>query len=637
MNETYLPNAWGRVGRIWHVAQHHPNACDESDGAPEAPFKTISAAARRVDEYDTVTIDEGIYREEVELPRHGHRFYPESMVIFQAVPGKHVYLRGSDLFSAIWNPLGGGIWSAPLPDSLFCRDAYNPYAMGLSTDVSGVVRPCEAGRLTETRGQIFVNGQAYIQLSQLQSLTALPESFIVQNDGRILLVNFGQSCNPMEVQVELTVRKRCIRPTFAGPVFIETRGIVIEHAAEPGPFCKCRAQSIRRNHASGIEVHKTYNFPGCSGAQCTSMNNKPSYGGVDGTTLHASIIDDTKACLPAEAQVVEALSHDAGRTWRLDESSRKSISLARDCSYALDEQTGILMRHYVNYRNGYSADGSFAKARHDVMLEYSRDGGQTWSEPQRINGDQRYYTDIVPLSDGTMFWPFYERVEGTDYHHRVGTVVGRWNLNGSTVDWEQTGWIEVCPDESETGLAEPSVAQFADGRLFMVLRMGAVWATKNSSGRPSVKLYCISNDGGRSWSRPESLRYEDGQYVYSPASFQQTFHSIKNGRVYVLMNIIDKPTTGCDPRTALHLIEIDDKTLRAKRGTLTVIDEKHPEHHDLVRFSNWQTFQDRQSRNLILFMRQNMSEYCPIRFGYDNNQYRYEIVIPRPLDSLTSR
>ena len=626
MNPNYFPNSWGRIGQTWHVAQRHPAASDTNDGTADAPLATISAAARQINEFDTILIDEGVYREEVELPRHGHPYRPEGRIIFQAVAGKEVYWRGSDIFEATWNETQSGIWSAPLPPSLFEPSAFNPYALGLACDVTETVRPSAA--LAETRGQIYLDGQPCVQARSFEQLQATPFSFLVDEEGRNISINFGTSRQPHDFLIELTMRQRCLRPLFGGAVFAETRGIVVEHAAEPGPFCKCPPQSLRLNSASGIAVYKSWNFPGSSTQHPTLINRAPSYRAVDDPTILASLIDDSQPRRHDDTDLVHASSNDAGRTWRLDEASRQPYASAHDYSYTLDERAGVLMRHTIDYRHGFDPHGFFGSVKHAVTLQLSFDGGKSWGESQLIHEGKRYYHNIVPLADGTLFWPFMEGTEGNRHHARIGTVVGRWSEDRQSIAWEQTGWIEVAPEESQAGLAEPSVAQFADGRLFMVLRMGAMLPAQDRSGQPSVKLFSVSEDSGRSWSQPQPLTYDDGQYIYSPRSFQQTFRSIKNDRVYVLMNIVGAPTLGCDPRTAAHLIEIDAQSLRARRDTLTIIDRKHPEHHDLIRYSNWQMIQDRAIGNPILFMRLNMSEFCPIRFGYDVNLYRYEVVLP---------
>ena len=147
-------------------------------------------------------------------------------------------------------------------------------------------------------------------------------------------------------------------------------------------------------------------------------------------------------------------------------------------------------------------------------------------------------------------------------------------------------------------------------------------------GFTSVKLVSLSDDGGRTWAPARPLVYDDGRYVYSSRSWPDVFRSSKNGRVYVILNIAPDPTVGCEPRSTLHIAELDPKTLCLKRNTVAIIETKHPEHHELVRYSNWYSIKDRYTRNLLLFMQASMSEYCFLRKGYDTNLYRYEIELP---------
>ena len=43
------------------------------------------------------------------------------------------------------------------------------------------------------------------------------------------------------------------------------------------------------------------------------------------------------------------------------------------------------------------------------------------------------------------------------------------------------------------------------------------------------------------------------------------------------------------------------------------------------RFSNSYLNEDHNTKKVHLFMALEMSEYCPIRRGYDQSRYRYEI------------
>ena len=145
---------------------------------------------------------------------------------------------------------------------------------------------------------------------------------------------------------------------------------------------------------------------------------------------------------------------------------------------------------------------------------------------------------------------------------------------------------------------------------------------------PSLKRFCVSSDGGKTLSEAQPLTYDDGSYLYSPRAMPDVWRSTKNGRVYVVLNIAGASAENCDPRTALHLAELDPDTLCVKRDSVTIIEEKHEEHDPLVRYSNWSLIENRDTGNLVLFMKLSRSEHCIVRKGYDYSVYRYEIELP---------
>jgi hypothetical protein len=82
------------AGRTIVVAQRHPMASDEGAGSAEQPFKTISRAARTIEAGDTVRIEEGEYRETVEVAADGTAQEP---IVFTAAPGARVVVTGADV------------------------------------------------------------------------------------------------------------------------------------------------------------------------------------------------------------------------------------------------------------------------------------------------------------------------------------------------------------------------------------------------------------------------------------------------------------------------------------------------------------------------------------------------------------
>ncbi len=110
ISSSYHPNAFELMGTTYYVTQNDPKASDDNPGTKELPFKTISKAGAMADHGDLIMIDEGVYREEVPLARNGHMYVPWSRITYKAVPGKRVYLKGSDVFEPNWEAIGGGVF-----------------------------------------------------------------------------------------------------------------------------------------------------------------------------------------------------------------------------------------------------------------------------------------------------------------------------------------------------------------------------------------------------------------------------------------------------------------------------------------------------------------------------------------------
>ncbi len=613
----YFPNACEVPGTVYCVAQNAPNASDENPGTQERPFKTLSRAGAAAGMYDVVIIDEGTYREEVPLMGNGHAFIPESAILFKAVAGKQVYLKGSDIFVAEWQSFGNGTHKAALPPALFEEGAYNPYALSCVVQDPQRVRPAEGPVLPETLGQLYVDGASLAQLESVEAVEETPGSFVVSARGTEIVAHFIREEAPVDRLVELTVRERCFRPQFSGGVHIQTMGMQIEHAAAPGAFSYGRPLVLRKSPGTGITVRKRFVLPG-SAHHCVALTN-PHYRGVHGQTMVAQYPDQEAGNTDSLA-FCTVQSTDGGKTWEEVAGREPEASLC-----FLDAQHDLLTRRYFGPDD---PDGTARAGGRAMMFQVSADGGETWGEPERIGtGIIQYRT--LKLADGTLLFPYTDQPDPErSPAGRLNVLIGKWQPDLSGVDWESGGSAEVDPRTSAVGLSESAACQLPDGRIFFLSRCSSVMATQDHPGGPSVKRFCVSEDGGQTLSEAMPLTYEDGRYVYSARSMPDVWRSSKNGRVYVIINIAPGPAHGADPRNALHIAELDPETLCVKRDRVAIVDARQEEHHPLVRFSNWTAIEDRDTGNLLLFMKLHMSEYCSIRKGYDHSIYRYEIELP---------
>jgi len=298
-----------------------------------------------------------------------------------------------------------------------------------------------------------------------------------------------------------------------------------------------------------------------------------------------------------------------------------------------------------------------------IYYRFSRDEGQTW-EPMRqlVQGgpgyDEVHWADgisygknmasfgelhrAVQLRDGSILLPICFYRLGDDGHlvkypDRFGEVIwpsmasatfrGRWREDLGDLDWEMSNHLTV-PEYMSRGLDEPAVAEMDDGTLMMVMR-GSASARQSL---PGIKLFSISRDGGASWGPAVPLTYPDGSFVHSPGSVANLFRSTKNGRVYLIANILPEPTQQSDPRYPLKIVEIDQTYFWALPETETVIADREEHHPKFVRFSNWQRIEDRETDNPVIYLTEDKIDRL-----FDDvfpggtivpDSYRYEIELP---------
>ena len=132
---------------------------DQNDGSAAKPLRTISAAALAAQPGDTVTVHEGIYREQVNPPRGGES--DTKRIVYQAAPGAKVEIKGSEVVKD-WKREKGDVWKTTLPKSFF--GAFNPFGDKIRGDwFTG------QGRDHHT-GAVYLNGEWLTEAASLDDL-----------------------------------------------------------------------------------------------------------------------------------------------------------------------------------------------------------------------------------------------------------------------------------------------------------------------------------------------------------------------------------------------------------------------------------------------------------------------------------
>ena len=210
-----------------YVDQNAANSSDSNSGAATAPLQNISEAAQIAVPGDRVIVRDGVYREWVQPYNSGTAEQP---IIYQAENRHGVTIKGSDIYKGQWIcGEHGRVYSTQYDESFF--KGYNPFNINRAAKSPDFVDWVTQYNLA----QIFVDGQLYSQVLDLETLNSVPQSwFKVKGESRIY-VHFTESSSPESSLIEISVRPKVFAPIKRGLGYIEVKGFVIEHCANQYP------------------------------------------------------------------------------------------------------------------------------------------------------------------------------------------------------------------------------------------------------------------------------------------------------------------------------------------------------------------------------------------------------------------
>jgi len=197
---------------------------DANDGSAAKPLRTISAAAKRAEPGDMITVHEGVYRECISPPRGGES--DAKRIVYQAAPGEAVEIKGSEIVTD-WEQVEGDTWKVAIPNTFF--GDYNPYQDLIRGDW---FNPKDRQHHT---GAVYLNGNWLTEAVNLDDVMKpagdTPLWFgEVDGDTTTIWAQF-KGVNPNEEFVEINVRRAVFYPESPRVNYITVRGFIMRHAA----------------------------------------------------------------------------------------------------------------------------------------------------------------------------------------------------------------------------------------------------------------------------------------------------------------------------------------------------------------------------------------------------------------------
>lgn len=204
------------------------------DGSQEAPFQTISQAARLAKPGDEVLVAPGVYREWVD-PLCGGEGDGKRIVYRSTEPGGATITGAEPVKN--WQKYEGDVWLARIPNGIF--GGYNPYTTLVSGD-------WYIATMIAHTGDVYLNGKSLYEVTELEKVTA-PEKSLASWDpefslytwyteqdeaaGETLIYANFQGLDPNVENVEISVRGACFYPKREGVGYITLSGFRVCMAA----------------------------------------------------------------------------------------------------------------------------------------------------------------------------------------------------------------------------------------------------------------------------------------------------------------------------------------------------------------------------------------------------------------------
>lgn len=349
-------------------------------------------------------------------------------------------------------------------------------------------------------------------------------------------------------------------------------------------------------------------------------------------------------------------STDNGRTWSEFVPVQPSNNIDYDGvtvwegegTATHDPASGLLVQTWLRQ---IARDGIY---HNFTYVRTSADLGHTWTEPVQLtyedgdpfdpneplkptflNHNEAYLgNNILLRSDGTLAVCLAHcnapgDPKNNERPWRMGSVMftGRWDAAAEQYEWSLGARVEISPEHSARGLMEPEVAELGDGRLLVVWRGSTHGWDGSVATLPGRKFFSISDDGGATLTPPAAWEYDDGSGFYSPSSIHRMVRHSITGKLYWFGNISPTPPSGNSPRYPLVVAEVDEAKAALRKSTVTLIDDRGPDHGPAVQFSNFSLYEDPETHAFVMHLTTYGQEPDPADWATaDNYRYTVELV-----------
>ena len=332
---------------------------DLNSGCIENPLRTIQAAANVAKPGDVITIFEGVYRERIDPPRGGKSFLEP--IIYQAAPGEHVVIKGSEIASG-WELDKGDVWRISYKNEYF--GAFNPFANEIRSDW---FLPLDK---EHTTGAVYINNRMIAECDSLEDVYQTDGGMRwfakSDNTGTHIWANFS-GMDPNNELVEINKRRTVIYPSKPGINFITIRGLHLTQAANPwSPPTREQIGLIGVNWSKGWVIENNV----ISHARCAGLTLGKYHDRLDGLMKYSynSHYQTVKRVIKRGDWTRENIGHHLVRNNLIFDCEQAGIVGSHGGSFSVIEDNQIYNINMRGWWDGFEQAGIKLHAAVDTII-----------------------------------------------------------------------------------------------------------------------------------------------------------------------------------------------------------------------------------------------------------------------------
>ncbi|MCK5811367.1 MAG: exo-alpha-sialidase [Clostridiales bacterium] len=257
----------------------------------------------------------------------------------------------------------------------------------------------------------------------------------------------------------------------------------------------------------------------------------------------------------------------------------------------------------ISTDNGQTFNKSY-KLSYEPNVDFYSNRGYFGNNVEIDKSGNIYTAIVAPLESCCKIAKTDEKKIASNGEITSGVFVfkGVFNEKTSDYDFSFSKPIMITDLQSSRGLLEPNIILLKSGELMLECRGSNTiregWNTRTQPNTPSYRWVSFSDDGGKTFTQPSPLTFDNSEKFYSPSSISNFLRLSSSNKLFWIGNISKNLPDGNRPRYPFYICEMNEEKKCLIKSSCMIIDDKTSDDSELIQFSNFNVYEDKLSNNI---------------------------------------